>query len=65
MKKTTYYNEKNVNSELTFFINDKSEISFFIDQFDYPPNSISLDYTDVKDMIIELKKLIDLYERPN
>ena len=52
-------------SELSFFVNDKSEISFFIDEFDCPANSISLKIEDVKDMITDLNKLIDLYERPN
>jgi len=65
MKKTTYWNETESECELSFFINDTSEISFFIDMFDCPSSSISLELKDVKDMIIELQKLVELYERPN
>jgi hypothetical protein len=65
MKKTTYWNKTESQCELSFFISGKSEISFFIDMFDCPSSSISLELEDVKDMIIELQKLVELYERPN
>jgi hypothetical protein len=62
MKKTIYYNESDSETELNFFINNKKEISFFIETSGQNPSSISLQMEDVKDMIRELEKLI--CERP-
>ena len=67
MKKLTFYNENDIETELSFFINQKSEISFFIDDSSQPPSSISLSVDDVENIVNELQLLINYlkYERPN
>ena len=67
MKKLTFYNENDIETEISFFINQKSEISFFIDDSSQPPSSISLGVDDVENIVNELQLLINYlkYERPN
>jgi hypothetical protein len=58
MKKTTYYNPNDVETELEIFINTKDEITFTADCGDYPPFSISLTKEDVEELIFDLQKLL-------
>ena len=57
MKKTSYYNLENPDTELEIFINNKNEITFYSEGYglDF---SISLPKEDIEEMIIELQKLL-------
>lgn len=61
MKKTTYYNTNDVETELEIFINSKEEISLGISDNVFPPTYISLTREDVEELIIDLQKLLNQY----
>ena len=59
MKKISYYNTNDVETELEIFINSKEEITFSIDDGGSPATSISLTRDDVEELIIDLQRLIN------
>jgi hypothetical protein len=62
MKKTTYYNVNDIETELEIFINTKDEITFSSGIYDYNGFSISLTREDVKELIIDLLKMLKQIE---
>jgi hypothetical protein len=58
MKKISYYNTNDVETELEIFINSKEEITFSLDDGGSPATSISLPIEDVEELIIDLQKLL-------
>ena len=59
MKKISYYNTNDVETELEIFINSKEEITFSLDDGGSPATSISLQREDVEELIIDLQRLIN------
>jgi hypothetical protein len=59
MKKISYYNTNDVETELEIFINSKEEITFSLDDGGSPATSISLTRDDVEELIIDLQRLIN------
>jgi hypothetical protein len=58
MKKTTYYNSNDVETELEIFINTKNEITFSLNDGNSPATTISLIKEDVEEIFIDLQKLL-------
>jgi hypothetical protein len=61
MRKTSYYNENDIENELEIFINSKEEITFSLDDGSSPASTISLTKEDVEEMVLDLQKLLKLY----
>jgi hypothetical protein len=58
MKKTSYYNLQDVETELEVFINTKDEVTFSLGDGQMPETTISLTKEDVEELIIDLQKLL-------
>lgn len=58
MKTVTFYNPKDMETQLEIFINSKDEISISITDGERPETIISLEKQDVKELIVDLLKLL-------